>query len=98
MRFQGHGLRSFDAQAYDIQIRTWLRYEPPVPMTRYAGEFQIDPRVQPDIAHTTPDRHIRVPSGRIVTNEIRDVCLQPVERFQAGMGVGADETQLEVAA
>ena len=37
-----------------------------------------------------------MPLLRVVADEVRDLCVQTVEGFQPGMGIGVNETQFDV--
>ena len=49
-----------------------------LPLPTNAAQFQVNSWVQVYVTHATPRRHIGVPLGRVIADEVGDVRLQPV--------------------
>ncbi|MCZ7573430.1 MAG: hypothetical protein M5U01_33180 [Ardenticatenaceae bacterium] len=71
------------------------RHELPAPAAGLAADLEVHVGVEIDVAHAAPYGDVGMPFVGIVAQEEGDVGRQAVEGFQARVGVGTGEGQLE---
>jgi hypothetical protein len=86
-----HGVRPFNAQTYRLASLSlagegWRKAvfnEPPLPLTVFSRDLQVQAGIAVDVAHAASDGDVGVPLGRVSADEVGDVRVQPVEGRQA---------------